>query len=178
MSANARPGSGLAGTFDDWDPLDSDQGDLERLDAALGRIRRLWDRPEVKQWFQARLDLESVDASVYRTLRAVRQVAGSDPSVNGVAGVLRVDASTASRFVERAVTAGFVSRSVAPDDRRRSSLELTAAGNERLLVLRDVRVRFLADLTAAWPDDDVVALTGLLDRLDASVGRLDDVDDG
>jgi DNA-binding MarR family transcriptional regulator len=178
MAANARPRSGFAGTFDDWDPLDSDQGDLERLDAALGRIRRLWDRPEVKQWFQARLDLESVDASVYRTLRAVGQVAGSDPSVNGVAGVLRVDASTASRFVERAVGAGFVSRSVAPDDRRRSALELTAAGHERLLVLRDVRVRFLADLTEAWPDDDVVALTGLLDRLDASVGRLDDVDDG
>jgi DNA-binding MarR family transcriptional regulator len=172
------PGSGIAGTFDEWDELATDQRGLERLDAALGRIRRLWDRPEVKQWFQARLDLDSVDASVYRTLRAVRQVAGSDPSVNGVAGVLRIDASTASRFVERAVAAGFVSRSVAPDDRRRSSLELTAAGHDRLLVLRDVRVRFLADLTETWPDDDVAALTDLLDRLDASAGGLDVVDDG
>ena len=173
-----RASSGLAGTVDDWDALDDEQGGLERLDAALGRIRRLWDRPEVKQWFQARLDLDSVDASVYRTLRAVRQVAGSDPSVNGVAGVLRVDASTASRFVERAVAAGFVSRSVATDDRRRSSLELTSAGHERLLVLRDVRVRFLADLTEAWSDDDLAGLTDLLDRLDHSVGRLDVVLDG
>jgi DNA-binding MarR family transcriptional regulator len=175
MAANARPRSGLAGA---WDELSIEQGGLELLDAALGRIRRLWDQPEVRQWFQARLDLESVDASVYRTLRAVRQVAGFDPSVNGVAGVLRVDASTASRFVERAVGAGFVSRSVSTDDRRRSSLELTEAGHERLSVLRDVRVRFLAALTAAWRDEDVATLTQLLDRLDASVARFDVADDG
>ena len=87
---NAGPGSRRStptGTATRRTSSPADHGGLERLDAALGRIRRLWDQPEVKQWFQARLDLDAVDASMYRTLRAVRQVADSDPSVNGVAGV-------------------------------------------------------------------------------------------
>ena len=159
------------------DDLAARHGGLERLDAALGRVRRLWDQPTVRQWFQERLDLEAVDATVYRTLRAIRQVEGTDASVNGVAEVLRVDASTASRFVERAVIAGFVSRSVAAGDRRRSSLELTDAGRERLLVLRDVRVAFLADLTGSWSSDDIAALTDLLERLDTSVAELEAPDE-
>jgi DNA-binding MarR family transcriptional regulator len=150
---------------------------LESLDAALGRIRRLWDVPAVKQWFQAHLDLDDTDATMYRTLRAVR--VSADPSVNGIAATLRVDSSTASRFVERAVEAGLVRRSVAAHDRRRSSLELTDAGRDRLLDLRDVRVTFLAELTAGWPADDLATIVALLDRLDDGVGRLrvDVVDD-
>jgi DNA-binding MarR family transcriptional regulator len=147
---------------------------LERLDAGLGRVRRLWDQPAVRQWFQSRLDLDLVDASMYRTLRAVHHVGGGDQSVNGVAAALRVDASTASRFVERAVAAGLVARSTAVADRRRSALELTQAGRERLLALRDVRVAFLSDLTARWAPADVEALIDLLDRLDASVSALEE----
>jgi DNA-binding MarR family transcriptional regulator len=150
--------------------LDGRRERLELLDTALGRIRRLWDLPGVKQWFQAHLDLDDVDATMYRTLRAVRL--SDDPSVNGVAATLRVDASTASRFVERAVEAGLVRRSIAAHDRRRSSLELTDAGRARLLDLRDVRLTFLAEVTAEWPAADLATIVDLLDRLDDAVARL------
>src|SRR5215211_112491 len=104
---------------------------LEDLDAALGRLRRLYDQPAVRAWFQQRLDLDDVDAVMYRTLRAVDQVAGSDPSINGVAAVLRIDASTASRFVERAVGDGLVTKAIDSTDRRRTALTLAPAGRTR-----------------------------------------------
>ena len=145
---------------------------LQELDAALGRLRRLYDQPVVRAWFQQRLDLDDVDAVMYRTLRAVDQVATSDPSVNGVAAVLRVDASTASRFVERAVSAGLVVKSVDPADRRRTSLTLAPPGHTRLTELRQLRVDFLAELTHDWEAADVAHLIALLDRLDAAAARL------
>jgi DNA-binding MarR family transcriptional regulator len=145
---------------------------LQDLDAALGRLRRLYDQPVVRAWFQQRLDLDDVDAVMYRTLRAVDQVASSDPSVNGVAAVLRVDASTASRFVERAVSAGLVVKSVDTADRRRTSLALAPAGHTQLVELRQLRVDFLAELTHDWEPADVAHLIALLDRFDAAAARL------
>jgi DNA-binding MarR family transcriptional regulator len=154
-----------------------DRAQLERLDVALGAIRRLWEQPQVKGWFQSRLDLDAVDAPMYRTLRAVRQCESGDCSVNGVAAALRVDGSTASRFVDRAVAAGMVHRSTAAEDRRRSSLELTPQGRARLVQLREVRVQFLASLTRDWPSGDVEVLTALLRRLDVAVEGLGGDDD-
>jgi DNA-binding MarR family transcriptional regulator len=150
---------------------------LEQLDGALGRIRRLWDQPSVRAWYRARLDLEIVDATTYRTLRAIRLAADSEPSVNGVAEIMRVDASTASRFVERAVTAGYARRSPSPDDRRRSTLQLTELGLGRLLEVRDLRVRLLDRLTDGWSPAAVDALTSALVRLDEAVGTITTDDD-
>jgi DNA-binding MarR family transcriptional regulator len=147
---------------------------LEELDAALGRLRRLYDQPVVRAWFQQRLDLDDVDAVTYRTLRAVDQVAGSDPSINGVAAVLRVDASTASRFVERAVADGLVTKAVDPADRRRTALTLAPAGRTRLTRLRRLRVEFLGELTEGWTDSEIADLTRLLDRFDGATDRLID----
>jgi DNA-binding MarR family transcriptional regulator len=145
---------------------------LEDLDAALGRLRRLYDQPVVRAWFQQRLDLDDVDAVMYRTLRAVDQVAGTDPSINGVAAVLRIDASTASRFVERAVAAGLVTKATDPDDRRRTALKLAPRGRSRLTQLRQLRVDLLGELTHDWSAKDIGDLIALLDRFDAATERL------
>ena len=151
---------------------------LEELDGALGRLRRLWDQPAVKDWYQARLDLGAVDATAYRTLRAIRLAADTDASVNAVAEVMRVDASTASRFIERVVAAGYARRTPSPADRRRSSLVLTDEGIERLLTVRDLRVRFLDRLTRDWTAGDVSTLANLLARLDDAVDALASDDAG
>lgn len=142
---------------------------LEGLDVALGRLRRLWDQPGVRAWFRERLDIPEQDAVLYKTLRGVSQIGPNGASVNDVADVLRVDPSTASRFVERAVSAGFLSRSASTIDRRRSSLSLTEAGRERLRLLRESRLEMWEELTADWTVDDVDTLTRLLVRLDDAV---------
>lgn len=106
---------------------------------------------------------------LYRTLRGVDQLGPEGASVNAVADVLRIDPSTASRFVNRAVTAGFLSRSACDSDNRRSSLMLTEAGRERLRLLREARIELWERLTAAWSADELDTVTTLLLRLDDAV---------
>lgn len=156
---------------------DNSIGRLERLDIALGRIRRLWEQPSVRAWIAAHIDVDEVDASVFRTLRAVHGLGPDGASVNGVAQLLRVDASTASRFLDRAQTARYVRRSASPADRRRSSFSLTDQGREQLDRLREQRMELLSTITSEWADDDVAFLVVLLERFDDSVEdrlRLDD----
>lgn len=145
---------------------------LERLDVALSRLRRLWDQPGVRTWFSGRIDLDAVEASVFRTLRAVDQLEPDGASVNGVAELLRIDASTASRFLDRASSAAFVRRAPSPDDRRRSSFTLTDLGRDQLAELREARVQLLGALTADWTTADIDILVELLTRLDGAVAGL------
>lgn len=135
----------------------------ERLDAVLTRLRRFWQRPAARAHFDARLDpgLESRD---YRTLRVIGERDGC--SVSQLAGDLVLDTSTASRLVERVVARGYVRRSVADEDRRRQTLELTEEGEVVLAQLADARLSLLRQLTADWPADDLERLVDLLERLD------------
>jgi len=146
-----------------------DRRRLEELDLALGRLRRLWDQPGVRTWFRDRLDIPELDAALYRTLRSVRQFGPEGASVNDVAEMLRIDPSTASRFVERAVASGFLSRAASATDRRRSKLLLTQVGTERLMLLREARLEMWESLTDTWSAADVDTLTALLARLDDAV---------
>lgn len=143
---------------------------------ALSRLRRLWDQPGVRAWFHGRLEPDGVEASVFRTLRAIDQL-GPGASVNGVAETLRIDASTASRFLDRACMAEYVQRSPSPTDRRRSSFTLTELGLDQLRQLRETRVAMLGELTVGWPASDIDDLVRLLTRLDDAVIELG-ADDG
>ena len=109
---------------------------------------------------------------MFRTLRAVRLLGPAGASVNGVADLLRIDASTASRFLERAVGAGLAERTTSPSDRRRSSITLTDEGREHLRRLRDVRIELLGEVTTDWDRHDVDTLADLLARLDDAVSGL------
>lgn len=144
-------------------------GPLEQLDIALGRVRRMWEQPGIREWIAARIDLDEVDASIFRTLRAANQLGPEGASVNGIATLLRIDASTASRFLDRTRAKGFVERSASPSDRRRWSFTLTAEGRERLLLLRNRRMELLDQLTTNWSVDDIESLIALLGRFDDAV---------
>ena len=143
---------------------------LERLDAALGRLRRLWDSPGIKQRIWDDLG-QRVEPALFRTLRAVE--AEDAPGVGDIADRLHVDTSTASRLLDQAASRGFISRARHPADGRRSVIGLTVAGAELLRQATAARGRLLADLTDGWPQDDVAVLATLLDRLAESVSRLE-----
>jgi DNA-binding MarR family transcriptional regulator len=141
-------------------------GDLERLDHALLKLRRMWDAP-------AGIEHEGriVDGSTLLVCLAVEEhrVAESDGGVLEV-GVLEVATalgvahSTASRLVSRAVEAGMAARQRSVADPRRVSLELTADGGRLVGAARAFRTARLDAALAPWPRADVRALAELLDR--------------
>lgn len=142
---------------------------LDELDGALSDIRRFWQHRGLGRRFFDALGVE-VELG---TLRALGAVADADePSVGDVAASLRVDASTASRLVEGAVTAGYVLRRPSTQDRRRVSLALTEAGQALLAHTLEVRRQLLRDVTAGWPEEDVATLARLLRRLARDVDEL------
>ena len=144
----------------------------DALDDALVAVRRVLLRPG----YRTRL-LEGLPGRVeLATLRLLRTVQRHDgpPSIGEVAEVLTVDPSTASRVVERAVEQGLLERRPCTDDRRRTRLELTAAGTELLDRATARRRELLAEVTADWDADElahlVTSLTALIDGFDQLEG--------
>src|SRR5690606_33136920 len=104
-----------------------------------------------------------VELSVLRVLRAIA-AAGDEPGVAGVADLMRVDQSTASRAVDAAVEGGHVARAPSAADRRRTILSLTADGRALLDDVHSARTALLAEMTRGWSDTDLATLATLLDR--------------
>lgn len=144
---------------------------LARLDAAFGGMRRLWESPALRRRFQERIGVP-VEPALVRTLRAVH--AASDAcGVGDVADALGVDGSTASRLVDKAVAAGYLQRGASEQDRRRSVLSLTAAGNDLQRRSLQVRQELLAELTTDLSDPDIDLLADLLERLGRRLGEME-----
>lgn len=87
---------------------------------------------------------------------------------------LCVDASTASRMVDAAVTAGYLERRRSERDRRRSVVTLTKSGNQMLDRVLATRQELLAELTNDWSDGDVELFTELMERLAERVSDMED----
>src|SRR5690606_23163590 len=136
---------------------------LDALDDALITVRRSLSRPGYVRRFMAALG-EQVELGTYRTVRAVSRLDEPEQGVGSVAELLAVDASTASRLVDRAVAAGYVAREPAPDDRRRVRLELTAKGESLLERATAARRKLLGDVTADWDTNELVEIAAGLQR--------------
>jgi DNA-binding MarR family transcriptional regulator len=142
-------------------------GDLERLDAALMRLRRLWTAPRTQAGMRA--GDEPVELSTVLVVDALARGPEQHLGVADVAERLDVTPSTASRLVDRAVAAGMVERRVAPDDARRADLLLTDAGSALHERARSFRTRYLDSVLAAWPQSDITTLADHLDRFARAV---------
>jgi DNA-binding MarR family transcriptional regulator len=141
--------------------------DLERLDAALMRLRRLWTAPRTQAGMRA--GDEPVELSTVLVVDALAREPQHHLGVADVAERIDVTPSTASRLVDRAVAAGMVERRVAADDARRADLHVTGAGSALHGRARAFRARYLAAVLADWTASDVSALADHLDRFARSV---------
>lgn len=103
---------------------------------------------------------------------AVHEPGLDGAAVNDEAERLRVDASTASRFLDRSAGGDDARRAASERDRRRSSYPLTEYGRGRLLVLREMRVGLIERLTDGWSRKDVEQLISLLSLPDDAVIEL------
>jgi DNA-binding MarR family transcriptional regulator len=136
--------------------------DLERLDDALLRLRRLWSTPPPS------LVLESGDGTQV-TLSSVLVVeacarGGGEVGVGDVARFLEVEHSTASRLVDRAVRAGLVTRGPSAADARRVALTLTASGEQVRERAVGFRLAWLGRVVGGWSGPELAALAEGLSR--------------
>ena len=141
--------------------------DLQALDDALVRLRRLWtaSRAHVLDALGQRVEMSSV-----LVVEACARAAGQETSVGDVAAFLDVEPSTASRLVDRAARAGLVRRAVSELDARRSAVLLTDAGRALRARAVDTRLGWLGGVVQDWPQDEVRALASALSRFADAVG--------
>jgi DNA-binding MarR family transcriptional regulator len=99
---------------------------------------------------------ENLSPSHLRALQSLDHLGGAKVTVLGEA--LGVPPSTASRISDRLTAAGLITREVAPDNRRATLLELTAAGRSVLSDLADARARALERVTDAMTPEERDAL--------------------
>lgn len=136
------------------------------LDELLVRVHTVRQRPG---WRRRLIDGQGAvpSLSALRVLRAVeqREKAGQGASIREVADYMAVEHSTASRSVTNAVTAGFLTKTLAADDQRRCVVVLTEHGRRALAAVTERRRELVAQTVRDWPADDVNTLVGLLERL-------------
>lgn len=91
--------------------------------------------------------------------------------MSDLAEALRVDASTATRTVDRLVDSGLVRRTSAPDDGRVVVAEMTPAGRRLHEKLSRRRREMLLTVLEEFDPSERVALAELLERLVRGVDR-------
>lgn len=138
------------------------EGALEAVDAALVRLRRLWSAPPHLVDDAGR----AVEMSSVLVVEGCARHAaeGREATVGAIAEFADVTHSTASRLVDRAVSAGLVARSPSPSDARRTVLTLTPSGSALRARAVAFRLAWLRSTLADWPAADTGALAELLGR--------------
>lgn len=101
--------------------------------------------------------------------------AAGEVTVGSLAEHLGVDQSRASRMVQGAVHAGYVTRVACQADGRSSRIELTEDARDLAKRAREVRLKYLARILADWPNGECRELARLLTaftaRLSSSVAK-------
>ena len=141
------------------------------VDDALIRLRRLWSGTAPRA---ASADHATpVELSTVLVVDAIHRLQAGQPeaevTVAGIARRLDVAASTASRIVDRAVTASMVTRGTSAVDPRRVALSLTPKGQELVIEAGSFRRSYVAQVLAGWTAAEVETFAGLLDRFATAV---------
>jgi DNA-binding MarR family transcriptional regulator len=146
---------------------------IERIDAALGRIRRSMARQSLGRQVIETLGTD-VDSGQFEVLHAIGRQAdhGGGVAVGTVAARLGVDPSQASRLVAGAVERGLVVRVAAQADGRRSELRLSDAGEALLARFEVAKRALLGEHFRDWPEADLSDFARLLARF-ATIARGD-----
>lgn len=142
------------------------------VDDALIRLRRLWtgaaQRPATSAQRKPAVEMSTVlvvDA-IHRLRLAAPQ---GEVTVAAIADRLDVAASTASRIVDRAVTASMVTRGASSVDPRRVVLALTPGGRKLHAEAGAFRQSYVAGVLDGWTAAEANTFAELLDRFATAV---------
>ncbi|HEU4328408.1 MAG TPA: MarR family transcriptional regulator [Roseiflexaceae bacterium] len=149
------------------------QAGLEAAGQALFRLGRIFARQPLPHLLAQRTE-RAVELSRILVAEAVAagEQTGQEITVGAVAERLAIDPSTASRLVAETIQAGYLTRSPAPEDARRSLLALTEAGRELVEHARRYQRAVFEQATAAWPAEDRQTFARLLVLFTDSIAEL------
>lgn len=99
----------------------------------------------------------------FTALAAIDRLEGA--RVSDVAAQLAVDLSVASRQVQALIAAGYVERSIDPEDRRVSRLAITEAGGRALGESHRRMVHVFSQMLDGWSHAEVTRLAAGLEKL-------------
>jgi DNA-binding MarR family transcriptional regulator len=108
-----------------------------------------------------------LDRSSYLLLRTLETVGSA--SINGLAQLVGLDATTITRQVATMEASGLVLRRRSPADARVSVLELSALGRRRMEGVRVAREERIGDLVGNWSDRDRRSFGALLRRFNEAI---------
>lgn len=150
----------------------SRRDDLDAVDELLSSIKQLLRRPGYRKRFMAALGVPIV-TSTLRVVRAVQRLSPPAPFIGDVAEYLAIDASTATRFVDQAVSEQLIVKEPDQTDQRRISLHLTDSGLEVLRRADAARHEVLGEVMKEWSSQELRELATYLRRLDNDLGTLE-----
>jgi DNA-binding MarR family transcriptional regulator len=149
--------------------MEERSADVIRVGVAWRELRRGASMGALRHRFRATsvgtLDLAQADALDHL-------VQSEGMRMGDFADVLRVDASTATRAVQRLVEAGLAERRADPADGRSVIVVATTHGRSVQEELVERRIRTLTELVGEFDDHDLDQLATLLERLIGSIDAL------
>ena len=151
---------------------------LLRFDVANFQWRRMWEREEFRGKVLDGLS-EKLEPALLQGLISVARIQGGigrpepmAPTVGLVAEMMQVDPSRASRIVADLVSRGFVERSVAQEDARKSVLNMSPKGFGFLDEFMHSKWMLMMQTFEGWSDDDIATFSTLFQRYVTSLAAI------
>lgn len=144
--------------------------DVQRIGSAWRQLRRGGSMLELRQMMygggkEAPLDVAQGDAlDAIIELEPVR--------MGDLAAALRVEASTATRTVDRLAAAGLATRVECPHDRRGVAIKATIQGRRRQSRMVATATETLEEILSVFDPDELRTLGALMERLVDSLDRV------
>ncbi|MEU5512420.1 MarR family winged helix-turn-helix transcriptional regulator [Streptomyces fungicidicus] len=136
--------------------------EVAEIERALHRITYLSTRARQHERLMALAGVPLDRAAV----ALMRKMADAEPMRPGeLAARMGVEASHVTRTVQQLQKSGHVTRVPDPDDRRAQRIELTDAGREAIIRVREAGVRGMQVALADWSPDDLRQLATLFHRM-------------
>jgi DNA-binding MarR family transcriptional regulator len=108
-----------------------------------------------------------IDRAGYLALRTIEDL--GPLSTKALAAALNLDASTVTRQIAALESGGYVDRRPDPNDRRSSTILLTAEGRQMMDGVEQERRAGIEVLVDAWDDREKAVLGRVLNKLNASL---------
>jgi DNA-binding MarR family transcriptional regulator len=139
----------------------------DRIAAAWRELRRCSRQLRTRAQVSERQPLDTAELDALEFL-----VQRKGWRMSELAGVLRVDASTATRAVDSLVSAGLATRARAADDARCVLVDASQQGRRRYAAHEEHRRRLLKLLLEDFSERERQTMASLMERLVSAVDRL------